>query len=85
MTPDIEELNNSKKGVILYLKFLLHLIVTPKRVKTTQKWSKNNPIFRVILTPDWELKELCFRSKNDPKFGVKSGVKVKLKKGLSSA
>ena len=26
----------------------------------------------VILTPDWELKpEIFFRSKNDPKFGVK--------------
>ena len=45
--------------------------------------TKNNPIFKVILTPDWELKELFFRSKNDPKFGVKLGVKVTPKKGLS--
>ena len=43
--------------------------------------SKTNPIFKVILTPDWELKELFFRSKNDPKFGVKLGVKVTPKRG----
>ena len=50
--------------------------VTPKRVKTTNVRSKNNPIFGVILSPDWESKELFFRSKNDPKVGVKLGVKV---------
>ena len=43
--------------------------------------SKNNPIFKVILTPDQELKELFFRSKNDPKFGVKLRVKVTPKRG----
>ena len=32
--------------------------VTPKRVKTTHVRSKNNPIFRVILTPDWGLNSL---------------------------
>ena len=61
MTPDIEELNyNPQKGVILYLKFLFtfRVNVTPKRIKTTHVRSKNNPIFGVILTPDWELKEL---------------------------
>ena len=46
-----------------------------KRVKTTHVWSKINPIF--LLTPDWKkLKELFFRSNNDPKFGVELGVKV---------
>ena len=58
----------------MHLKFLLLLNkvnVTPKRVKTTRVRSENNPIFGVILTPDWELKELLFRRKNDPKFGVK--------------
>ena len=54
-----------------------------KRVKTTHVRSKINPILGVILTPDWELKELFFRSKNDPKFGVKLGVKITPKKGLS--
>ena len=41
---------------------------------------KNNPIFGVILTPDWELKDLLifFRSKNDPKFRVKLGVQSKV-------
>ena len=29
-----------------------------------------------MITPDWELKELFFRSKSDPKFGVKLGLKV---------
>ena len=30
-----------------------------------------------LLTPDWKkLKELFFRSNNDPKFGVEVGVKV---------
>ena len=30
-----------------------------------------------LLTPDWKkLKELFFRSNNDPKFGVELGVKV---------
>ena len=57
--------------------------VTPKRVKTTHVRSKINPIFGVILTPDWELKELFFRSKNDPEFGVKLGVKITPWKGLS--
>ena len=33
--------------------------------------SKNNPIFGVISTLDWELKELLFKGKNDPKFGLK--------------
>ena len=28
-------------------------------------------MFGVILTPDWDEKELFFESKNDPKFGVK--------------
>ena len=37
--------------------------VTLKRVKTTHERSKINPIFGRILTPDWELKELFFRSK----------------------
>ena len=32
--------------------------MTPKRVKTTLVRSKNNHIFGVILTLDWELKEL---------------------------
>ena len=50
--------------------------VTPKRLKTTHVRTKNNPTFAVVLTPDWELKELFFRSKNDPKFRVKLGVKV---------
>ena len=50
------------------------LNLIPKRVKTT-------PVFEVILTPDWEQKELFFRSKNYPKFGVKLGVKVTPKRG----
>ena len=36
-----------------------------------------------MITPDWELKELFFRSKNDPKFGVKLGLKVTPKKRLT--
>ena len=31
-------------------------------------------MFGVILTPDWELKEILIRSKKDLKFGVKLGV-----------
>ena len=36
-----------------------------------------------MITPDWELKELFFRSKNDLKFGVKLGLKVTAKKRLT--
>ena len=54
-----------QKGVILYLKILLHFQSLSNSIK-----SKNNPIFGVILTPDWEFKELFFRSKNDPKKGL---------------
>ena len=36
-----------------------------------------------MITPDWELKELFFRNKNDPKFGVKLGLKVTPKKRLT--
>ena len=41
------------------------------RGKTTHVRSENNPIFGIILTPDWELKEFLFRGKKDSKFGVK--------------
>ena len=65
ITPRIEQLikNDPKKGVILYLKFFstFRVKATPKRVITTHARSKNNPILGVILTPDWELKELFFR------------------------
>ena len=50
--------NNPQKGVILYLKFLRHF-----QSYSNSKKSKN--------TPDWELKELFFRSKIDHKLGVK--------------
>ena len=49
--------------------------VTPKRVKTTHVRSK--------IKPFSELKELFFRSKKDPKFGVEIGVKITPKKELS--
>ena len=49
MTPNIEELSCAKN---FYSTFRVKL--TPKRVKTIHVRSKNNPIFGVILTPDWE-------------------------------
>jgi len=54
-----------------------------KKVKTTHRRIKNIPIFGVILTPDWESKELFFRRKHDPHVGAKLGVKVTPKRGLS--
>ena len=50
--------------------------------KKKHVWSKNDPIFGVILTPDLEQKELFVRSKIDPKSGVNLRVKVTPKKGL---
>ena len=50
-----------------------------KRVKTTHQYGvKLTPFSELfLLTPDWKkLKELFFRSNNDPKFGVELGVKV---------
>ena len=35
----------------------------------------------MILTTDWEEKEPFFGSENDPKFGVKLGVKITPKRG----
>ena len=49
MTPDIEELSCAKN---FYSTFRVKL--TSKGVKTNLVRSKNNPIFGVILTPDWE-------------------------------
>ena len=49
MTPNIEELSCAKN---FHSTFRVKL--TPKRVKTIHVRSKNNPIFGVILTPDWE-------------------------------
>ena len=77
MTPDIEELKKQTKRSYSVPKnsySTSRVKVTPKRVKTTHVRSNNNLIFGV--TPDWELKELFFRSKYDPNFGVKSGVKI---------
>ena len=38
-----------------------------------------------MITPDWELKELFFRSKSDPKFGVKLGLKVSVNENFSTS
>ena len=55
MTPDIEELNPKKEVSCTYNFYSTFRVkVTPKRVKTTHVRSKNDPIFGVSLTPDWE-------------------------------
>ena len=68
-------------SVETYVNKLKQSELTPKRIKITHVTSKNNSIFGVILIPDREEKELFFRSKNDPKFGVKLGVKATPKRG----
>ena len=71
ITPDIEELKWPPKR-----SYPVPKIFTPLSELKVPKKSKNNPFFGIIFTPEWELKELFFKSKNDPKFGVKLRVKV---------